>query len=291
MGVFDEPFIGSWAVAAGSVTRYRLRLDFDRVAPDVYTRKGVELDAIGRAKAAVQWTKGEGVLVGRAAAALHGDRWADRDQPVEIALPRHRHAPPGITVVQVLLARHERCEVDGYPVTTPIRTAFDLARKLPRERAVPALDALCRVTGLAPSAVLDFADGYPRARGCAAVRAVLEQVDSGAESPQESLTRLLLVDHGLPTPTTQIVVRGIAGEFLARLDMGWKKWRVGVEYDGAQHWTDPVQRAKDIDRFAVLAEHGWQIVRVGADLLRNRPHIIIDRVSSALNTRGARLDD
>ncbi|MFF2086802.1 hypothetical protein ACFVVM_23765 [Nocardia sp. NPDC058176] len=256
MGVFDEPFIGSWAVAAGLVTRYRLRLDFERVAPDVYTRKGIELDAVGRAKAAVQWTKGEGVLVGRAAAALHEDRWADPDQPVEIALPRHRHAPPGITVVQVPLARHERCEVDGYPVTTPIRTAFDLARKLPRERAVPALDALCRGAGLAPSAVLDFADGYPRARGCAAVRAVLQQVDPGAESPQESLTRLLLVDHGLPAPTTQIVVRDIAGEFLARLDMGWKKWRVGVEYDGAQHWTDPVQRAKDIDRLAVLAEHG-----------------------------------
>ncbi|MFD3507226.1 DUF559 domain-containing protein [Nocardia sp. NPDC058666] len=291
MGEFDEPFIGSWAVGAGVVTRHQLRHDFDRIAPDVYWRRGRPLDPIARAKAAVHWTKGTGVLVGRSAAALLGSAYVDADQPAEIALPRHRRPPPGITVVQAELARHERCEVDGYPVTTPTRTAFDLARRLPRDQAVPALDALCRATRLDPSTVAAFAEGCRGSRGSARVHAVLGLVDAGAESPQESLTRLLLIDHGLPVPTTQIVVRDVGGEFVARLDMGWEKWRVAVEYDGAQHWTDTAQRTKDIDRLAVLAEQGWLIVRVGADLLRNRPYIVIDRVMAALNAQGAQLDD
>ncbi|MFE1595280.1 endonuclease domain-containing protein [Nocardia sp. NPDC058705] len=72
--------------------------------------------------------------------------------------------------------------------------------------------------------------------------------------------------------------------------MGWKQWRVAVEYDGAQHWTDPKQRTKDIDRHAALTEHGWHIIRVSADLLHNRPHTLLTRVHTALTSRGARLD-
>jgi len=26
-----------------------------------------------------------------------------------------------------------------------------------------------------------------------------------------------------------------------RIDMGWPEWKVGVEYEGEQHWTDPKQ--------------------------------------------------
>jgi len=37
---------------------------------------------------------------------------------------------------------------------------------------------------------------------------VLEMMDGGAESPQETRTRLLLVGDGLPPPQTQIVVDG-----------------------------------------------------------------------------------
>ncbi|BBB43018.1 hypothetical protein D2E64_27315 [Mycobacteroides abscessus] len=32
---------------------------------------------------------------------------------------------------------------------------------------------------------------------------------------------------------------------------------VGVEFDGAQHWTDSAQCAKDIERYAELQSLGW----------------------------------
>lgn len=115
----------------------------------------------------------------------------------------------------------------------------------------------------------------------------MQLVDPGAESPPESLTRLSIIRSGLPAPETQVVVRDEAGGFVARLDMGWRQWRVGVEYDGAHHWTDPAQRTKDIDRSAILADLGWHIIHVSASLLYRRPHIFLDRIHSALTARGA----
>jgi hypothetical protein len=72
---------------------------------------------------------------------------------------------------------------------------------------------------------------------------VLELVDGGAESPQESRLRLMLVRGGLPMPQTQIVFSDDLGNARIRVDMGWPEWKVGVEYDGEQHWTDARQRS------------------------------------------------
>jgi very-short-patch-repair endonuclease len=68
--------------------------------------------------------------------------------------------------------------------------------------------------------------------------------------------------------------------------MGWEQWRVGVEYDGAQHWTDSRQRANDIDRLSALAAMGGVIIRVSGDLLRYRRGTLIARVDSALRAAG-----
>ena len=65
------------------------------------------------------------------------------------------------------------------------------------------------------------------------------------------------------------------------------RFKVGVEYEGAQHWTDPRVRANDIDRYAELAALGWLIIRVGADLLDRRPWVIVARVCAALRAAGA----
>ncbi len=164
MGVLDEPFVGSWAVAAGLVTRWELRHNFVRVFPDVYVRRGCSLDARGRARAAAHWAKGDGVLIGCSAAAMHGTRWLDADQPAEIARAGHCRPPCGIRAVRSVVEPSECCEVDGFTVTTPARTAFDLGRRLPRERAVPILDALCAATGLEPGEVAILASKHPGAR-------------------------------------------------------------------------------------------------------------------------------
>jgi very-short-patch-repair endonuclease len=69
--------------------------------------------------------------------------------------------------------------------------------------------------------------------------------------------------------------------------MGYREFKVGVEYDGEQRWTDPRRRAHDIDRHAELAALGWVIVRVSADILRYRRHVIVEGTCVALRAAGA----
>jgi hypothetical protein len=129
---------------------------------------------------------------------------------------------------------------------------------------------------------------YPGARGIVRLRLVLPLVDGGAESPQETRTRLALIDAGIPAPRTQIVVRDEYGEFVARIDMGYEDLRVGIEYDGPQHWTSADQRDRDIDRYSALLGLGWVIVRVSSELLRYRQATFIARVVAAMQAAGWR---
>ena len=84
-----------------------------------------------------------------------------------------------------------------------------------------------------------LAERHRGVRGLVQLRQALHLVDGGAESPYETKTRLVLLSGGLPRPPTQIEVRNEWGVAIARIDMGWEEWKVGVEFDGAQHWTDP----------------------------------------------------
>src|SRR5690606_2485184 len=123
---FHEPFTATNALAAGLVTRYQPRNHFVKLHRNVYLAPDVEPTALLRAKATWLWAGGRGVLVGPSAAAVHGARWLDPSLPAEIVRPGKLHSTPGIIVRNVVDI--ESCVVDGMTVTTPARTAFDLAR-------------------------------------------------------------------------------------------------------------------------------------------------------------------
>ena len=77
---------------------------------------------------------------------------------------------------------------------------------------------------------------------------------------------------------------------IARIDMGWRQWRVGVRVRrrATLDDADPRQRSHDaFDRAAELDRLGWLIVRISHDMLANRPGVVIDRVGGALRVRGA----
>jgi hypothetical protein len=279
------PFIGTEAVREGAWTERELRRSCTRVYRNVYQRRGGELTAKDRAVAAWLWSGKRAVVAGNSAAALLGADWVDPHAPAELVTDRKR--PP-----RLIIARNDRLlagettVVDGVPVTSAARTAFDLARRPELQIAVIRIDALARATGITVDQVEPLVVAHSGARGMNQLRQVLPLIDAGAESPQETRTRLVLIGGGLPRPQTQIVVRNEWGAVLARIDMGWEQWLVGVEYDGPQHWTDPRIRAKDIDRTAELERRGWRLVRVGADLLRHRPDIVVERVRRALLAAG-----
>jgi len=273
-----EPFLGSVAVRSGRLTRRALSRDHAAVYRDVYLADDIELTARLRAEAA--WLATGAVLGGLSAAAVLGTKWIDAAAPAEI-IRADRHAAAGIRARSWSLAAGETCVVAGVDATTPARTAFDIGRTRPPEQAIPIVDALMNATRVGVDDVLTVADAHPGVRGSARLRSLLGLVDGGAESPQETRVRLILMRGGLPRPQTQIEFR----ELRVRVDMGWREWKVAVEYDGVQHWTDGRQRSWDIDRVALLEEAGWVVIRVSSDMLR-RPDVIVDRVRAKLRAAG-----
>jgi REase_MTES_1575 len=288
MESLDWPFRGTEALAAGIVTPHRLRTDFEMVHRNVHIPRGQKLTPVTRAVAAWLWSQRSATVAGLSAAALHRTAWIDDWLPAELNR-RSRDKTRGIILHSDTLDDDETCVREAIRLTTPARTAFDLGRRIGLTAAVIRLDALMHATDLKAADVELLAERHRGARGLVQLRQALHLVDGGAESPYETKTRLVLISSGLPRPQTQIEVRNDWGAFMARIDMGWEEWKVGVEFDGAQHWTDPAQRTRDIDRLAELEARGWTIIRVSADMLRHRPHVVLARTRSALLAAGCRL--
>jgi hypothetical protein len=278
------PFIGTEALARGEFTKRTLHTRNQLIYRNVYLPNGEQVTASRRAVAAWLWSGRRATVAGLSAAALHGSLWVGDDEPAE--LTRAEGSANGIIVHREKLLDGEVTTAGGIPVTTPARTAFDLGRRKGFERAMIRVDALAGAAGVAPSHVHPLIESHRGARGLVQLRQVLDVMDGGSESPQETRTRLLLLDAGLRRPQTQIAVLDEFEYPFARIDMGWAEYRVGVEYDGEQHWTDPARFARDIDRHAKLSALGWRIIRVSAELLRFRPGVIVQRTSAALDAAG-----
>lgn len=243
------------------------------------------LTAIHRAHAAWLWSRRRGVLAGLSASAVLGAKWIDPDTPAEL-IHANRRTPPLLTVHSDTLLAGETRVVRGMPTTTAARTAFDLGRQLNLTEGVQRIDALMNATDLKTVEVMAVADEHRGARGLRLLDATLQLVDGGAESPYESLTRLLLVRAGFPRPQTQIPLYGDYGQLVAVIDMGWKDHLVGVDFEGAHHWTDPKQRERDAERYNTLLELGWIDIKLTSRTLHLAPGRFLDRVGAALASRG-----
>lgn len=279
----NEPFIGSTAVAAGETTKSALRRYYTRLLPDVYIAPNVEPTAQDLALAGWLWSGRKAVVAGRSAAALHGALWVESSVPVDL-IHENRNRQAGVVVRGDRLGDNEVQLLRGMPVTTPLRTALDLACWYSRNTAMASLDALARATSIDPADVLLLAEQYPGRRGIRAARDNLPLMDGGSQSPKETWLRLLLIDAGLPCPRTQIPIYDEFGKEIAYLDMGWEDIKVAAEYDGEQHRTDRWQYAWDSRRREMLERLGWSVVRV---LAGDRPADIVGRVRAAIARRAS----
>jgi hypothetical protein len=277
-----EVFIGSAALASGRLTRAQLRWNYRPLFPDVYLSKVVAPSLQLRTVGAWLWSGRDSVIAGLAAAALHGALWIDAATPIEM-IWRCGRPPNGIAVRKERIDAEDIMLIDGIPVTTPERTAFDIARHLPRDLAVRHLDALARATGVKATDVQLLGERYPRARGLPRSRIALPLMDAGAESPQETRVRLILIDDGLPPPRTQIrVTDGVREAFL---DMGYDEPMVGFDYDGEHHQTNRGRYVHDIGRAELIDRRGWIDIHVVAEHSRR---FILHRAHTAFARRGWR---
>lgn len=181
----------------------------------------------------------------------------------------------------------EIVHIGGLDVTSPVRTALDLARSLPFEPAVVALDASlhCRLIDhdQLRQRLFDLA-GTPGSR--AAARAIAF-ADSRSESVGESRSRVVLHSLGVTPPTLQLPITTALGT--SRVDFGWEQERVVGEFDGLIKYgrlLRPGQTPGDavidekLREDAIRAEN-WAFVRwIWADL--SSPVRLARRIQQAL---------
>ena len=269
--------LGSQAIKRGELTRGQLRWRYQQLFPDVHIRRDTPPSLSDRTVGAWLWSRERGVITGRAAAAMHGTKWVRDDAPIELIWKCY-DTPKGIIARDDHFLYGDVVEKNGMAVATIERCAYDLGRHLPRNEAVIHLDALARATGLRAEHVAPTMARYKGARNIRRLRTAIDLMDGGAQSPKESLLRLLLIDAGFPRPATQIPVCDDDGTPIAFLDMGWETERIAVEYDGDQHRTDRRQYVWDERRLRLIREHGYSHVKVIAE---DRPFEVIQRVQRA----------
>lgn len=283
--MLTEPFRGTAAIARGLVTPGQLRGPrFRRLFPDLYVLAITEVDLALRSRAAALFVAGRGVLGGYSAAELLGASCGPADAPAEVVLlGGHRQRPlGGLLVRRDRLVAADVTDAGGVPVTTPRRTAYDLARRLPLTEAVVAVDALACAHGFDPADLLAIARAHLGARGSRQLAEVVGLANPLAESPMETRIRLALWFGGLPVPVVQHPV----GPY--RLDMAYPALGVGIEYDGREHLTQ--ERAiRDLDRQAYLTATGWRkIFRFRAGTVLGHPTAIPAAVHTYLAAEARR---
>ncbi|MEB3022150.1 hypothetical protein [[Mycobacterium] crassicus] len=280
----ERVFVGSEAVAAGHLTRHELQRWYHPLYRGVYLAKDTTPTLRDRVTAAWLASGRKGVIAGVAASALHGAEWVDADADIEL-IAQNTRSQSGLIVRDETLAADAMTKVAGIQVTTPARTAYDLGRHLPRGHAVAHLDALARATPFSTEDVLLLAKHHRGARGLRKLRAALPLVDAGAASPKETWLRLLVIDAGLPVPTTQIPVIERGYWPFAWLDMGWEDYKVSADYDGEQHQKDRPRYVRDHKRQRKLERLGWINIRV---IKEDDADDVIRRTRDALRSRGWR---
>lgn len=274
-------FLGSSAIAEGAISRKQLRLlGYRRLVQGVYADPGLQLDHRLRCAGVALLLPAGTAIGGHSAAAWHGAPFAGPHDPVTVLRPADVRwaGPRGVRVHRTVLDPAEVRDADGVPVSTALRTAWDVAALEPVGTAVAALDAMVRHGSVCREELTSRLAHGAGEWGVCRVRRTLGLIDPRAESAPESKVRVALVLAGLaPVPQFHVLHHG---EFLARVDLAWPEAKLVVEYEGAHHF-DAQQIAQDDERYARLVAAGWRVIRLHAPDLRDLDGVV-RRVRQAL---------
>ena len=229
--IFDgQPFTAADARAVG-IRRSDLdglrRLEAVRpVMHGVYIDAAMPDDLGTRALAVARVLPRDAVICRRTAAWLYGvdvrEPGRHRQIPqLDVAVPVGQPPVRRFGVHGVVQELHDLdvCVVSGVPVTTPLRTAVDLARWLPRRSALACLDALLHLGLISQAELIAEVERFSRYPYIEQARDLAHLTEPKTESFGESWLRLRIIDSGFPKLEPQIEIR-VGGSLVFRIDLG-----------------------------------------------------------------------
>jgi hypothetical protein len=213
-----------------------------------------------------------GAVGGWAACQIGGARELDgrgpsgqEQRPVLLCLPpelRVRRGP-GIRPMRSTLEPGDVTELCGVRLTTPLRTAFDLARTEPLVDGVVAVDYLARGRPEFLADLLDYTRTHSALKGSRRALAVARRATCRSRSAGETRLRLFwTMQAGLPEPLVNPSVRLLDGFLLGMPDLLDPEVPLVGEYDGSGH-RDPDQHVRDNVREEGFEARGLVVVRFG----------------------------
>lgn len=225
-----------------------------------------------------------------------GTRWTE--MPVAVTLPASGHSSrtrAAVHHVAPLPPDQVTRDEQGYPATTPARTAVDLAAGLDLPEALMLLDCaarrVCQGFMVSPRR-RDLANprlaqaARVRLETAAAIRRItrLDRAITLAnplrESPAESFSAAHFFLAGLPTPILQAEIRTPIGVFYP--DFYWPEFGVIGECDGAEKYDGPTSILNEKQREQALRDAVPGMVRWLAAEIMFRPWVVVERVARAL---------
>lgn len=219
-----------------------------------------ELSRLGRPTAQVRLTRGGGRY-----------RRLDVDARLHVAgLP-----PEHVTTIGDVL------------VTTAARTVIDLARMVSfRSGVVIADSALAKgATREELRAVLDYCRRWPGRRKALQVADFASPL---AETPLESVSRVLFYEYAVPTPVLQHPLVGASGAEY-RVDFYWEEFGVVGEADGLLKYDDdPLALRREKVRELDIEDLDLEVVRWTWNQLWQSPDFVVAKVRRALKRGAAR---
>lgn len=256
----DGPFTTRQGVEAG-VGRHSLNALADRgllrrVLRGVYAASQAPDSVTARARALALVLPPCAVVTDRTAAWLHGVDVLKRGAhlkapPIDVCeTVDSRVRRPGVDGRRRMLLDTDVMEVHGIPVTTPVRTACDLGRKLWRFDALGAIDGFLRL-GLPQEALLEEIARFKGFRGVVQLRTLAPLGDGRADNMAESALRLHCYEAHLPRPEPQFAICDDYGREIYYLDVPFPTVRYAAEYDGEANHTE----AEDVEHDA--ERRGW----------------------------------
>lgn len=287
-----EPLLGSAALSAGHLSAHRLRSGHRRLFPDVYLARDAPVVPDALVHGAVLWAPPGAVLGGLSAALLHRERWfapAAVMQEIDVYMLGTPPTPDRVRLRRLRLALpvEQVCTIRGLPVTSPARTAIDVARwEDDDETAIAKIDAVCNRSRTDIGEVGALATNLRGMHGLRRVRELLQWCDRRADSPPETRLRLLIARSDLPDPIPQVEIYNEYGAKVATADLAYEREKVAIFYDGDVHRGRSTWE-HDARVNAELAELGWQGVRVTGPMLRN-PRTVLRQIGAALERGRAR---
>jgi very-short-patch-repair endonuclease len=220
------------------------------------------------------------------AAKLHGiplpSRLAQND-PIHVSVPAPSRAPHAARVMGHMLQVESQdvTEIAGLRVTTPVRTWLDLGTMLSLHDLVAAGDHLIhwRLPQATPLDLADALSSRRDRRGRRVLSRAIGLLNDRAESPPESILRVIVTLAGLPEPRINHEVTDRFGEFVARTDLIIDEYKIVLEYQGDYHRKTKGQWRADMTRRSRLEALGWPVMDLNADDLRG-PEELVRRIRS-----------